>query len=473
MLGFCIASLTFLSSVIENGEEERAEFVERFHFNLSDALPLADVDPHWQAITTQASKHRPKLASHPQNFVLVLDFWERMVNVQSALKRIVQIGVDADFAVVEPFVYESKVARRLSLPDHFESQGLIPQSVDQYFDTDELFTTNNFVRYNDFSHLTKQISSGFVFIDVALLFDWDNSTEARNPYWCHERLSELGLSPAKGARTSWHLSKTVVVGGALCLSPTVTMAPQNISAYFFDNLFRTVRQYSLQNNASKSGCYPTCASLAFLNYRKHAFTGYVSSTGLRPFENRSPPMRIGRPPMDVAKHLHATYFERQPFVALQMRTGKAWVLSGREDARFIPWLSSCVEQVLSAAKAAGETLSNKSIDALPRFYIASDMYNSGWKGGETCSPAACKALARARSRIEADLRPVRFIPGDHNINQDTMGMSSAVDAAMCLMAERFVYASPSNLGRWVKELRDAYFQVGTTNVKCDVFRGNR
>lgn len=415
----------------------------------------------------------PQGPSPLHHFVLILDFWERMVNVQSALKRIVQIGVDADFVVVEPFVYESQVSRRLSVPEHFVGRGLHPQVAGQYFDTGELYATNKFVSYKTFTDVVANESSNSSYIDSVLIFDWDNPTRGGQSYWCHERLSEFGLLPLKGKSTLWQLSDAVKVGGALCVSPMTTMTPKSVSASFFDALFHKVHQRSVRTQISGNFKCSSCVSVAFLNYRKHAFTGYVSATGLRPFERRNPPMRVGQTAMRLAWQLHNVEFGGKPFVAIQMRTGKAWVLSGQEANVFIPWLSSCVEKALVAVRVARNACKADGISGYPGIYIASDIYNSGWKGGEVCTPDVCDALENVKSLIEVELRPVRFKPSAFNITQDIMGMSSAVDVAMSLLAERFVYASPSNLGRWVHDQRDAHFRLGTATVNCNVFGKER
>lgn len=406
----------------------------------------------------------------PQKFVLILDFWERMVNVQTSLKRVVQIGVDANFVVVEPFVYESRVSLEFSFPQHFTSLGLTPQPVSAYFNTDELSATNAFVSYDSFVDAIGGADGNYVFLDAVVIFDWNNSTENAQPYWCHERLSDFKIPRISTTTPTWQVLENVQTGGALCVPPNVTMDPGRINAAFFDDIFFQVLQQTKKRAppGALSKC-ETCVSIALLNYRKHAFSGYTSVTGLRPYKIRSPPMRVGLPAMRIASQMHKKYFGGKPFVALQMRTGKAWVLSERNADVFLPWLSGCVQKALIAVRVAKKSCKLLNGGREPELYIASDMYNSGWKGGETCSPDVCDAIEAVKRHIQMVANPSHFVPAAFNITQDVMGMSSAVDAAMSVLASRFVYTSPSNLGVWVHGQRAAYYHLGTTTVNCNIF----
>lgn len=407
----------------------------------------------------------------PQNFILVLDFWERMVNVQTALKRIVQIGVDADFVIVEPFVYESKVSYQFSFPQHFTGVGLTPQPASLYFDTGELHATNNFVSYESYlDENSESGSGGHLFIDAVLIFDWKNLTRNNQPFWCEDKLSEYNIPRVPGKLQTWQLAENVQIGGALCVSPSATMDPETIDGTFFDDMFHQAQQHTEKVVRTKENqrC-AECVSIAFLNYRKHAFSGYTSATGLRPYKNRSPPMLVGLPAMRIASQLHKKKMGGRHFVTLQMRTGKAWVLSGRNGDVFLPWLSNCIEKALVAVKVAKKSCEVETGAGEPGLYIASDMYNSGWKGGEKCTPEVCDAIEIVKQKVQAEAHPIYFEPGDFNITQDLMGTSSAVDAAMAVIASRFVYASPSNLGLWAHGQRDATYRLGTTTVNCNIF----
>lgn len=461
-----------ISKLLISVDTKQRQFVEYQSSERNDPTEWSSSNERVREDFDDSESTRDAQKPHsPRKFVLILDFWERMVNVQTALKRVVQVGVDADFVVVEPFVYESKVSYEFSFPQHFTSVGLTPQPASTYFDTDELYATNNFASYE--SYLEENIRNGsdiHLFIDAVLIFDWNNLTGSAQPFWCQERLSDFNIPRVPDKHQLWQLAEHVHIGGALCVSPNTTTDPKTVDGAFFDNMFHKVRQHTetLMRPRENRKC-AGCVSIAFLNYRKHAFSGYISATGLRPYKNRSPPMQVGLPAMRIASQLHKKRLGGGLFVTLQLRTGKAWVLSGRRGDKFLPWLSNCVEKALVAVKVAKRLCKVENGGGEPGLYIASDMYNSGWKGGEKCTPDVCDGIETVKQKIQAAAQPVYFEPGDFNVTQDVMGMSSAVDAAMSVIASRFVYASPSNLGLWARGQRDATYRLGTTTVNCNTF----
>lgn len=462
LVGAASHNVTLLSVLLQPGQQSWLEYsrgAEQEGRNFSSGQALA-------------APGRPRnaalqLADEARHFVLVLDLWERMVNVQGGLKRLVQLGVDAGFTVVEPFVFESKVSRHLSVPRHFEKRGLAPQPASTYFSTDELHSTSRFVSFDAFASLSKSSDDAArIHLDAVLYFTWDeaNGDRAKGApfYWCDERLEGLGMPEANSSTPVWHLADDVVVAGALCVSPAETMQPGTFTSAYFEALFAAVAKRSERSGQTAGTACPSCVSVALLNYRKHAFSGYVSSTGAQPFKSKNPAMQVGQAPRQLASRLRRGYFADKPYTALQMRTGKTWVLCGRRPQVFIPWLSACIDRAVVAVQVAKAGLGRDTA-----VYIASDMYNDGWKGGESCPPEVCEALRAGRRRIDRALRPRHFEPADFNVTQDIMGMSSAVDAAMCVAADRLVFTSPSNLGRWAHDQRSPLFLPAPTNVDCN------
>jgi hypothetical protein len=413
--------------------------------------------------------------------------------------------VDAGFTVVEPFVFESKVSRKLSTPEHYFNANLKPEGASTYFDTTELHTTGRFVSFDTFSNRVQRSSplsrgsaggikdvkrsnstkTPVLVIDAVLHFDWDDemptkrnllptlsgkSYEGHSFYWCDDELPQHYIrqkaqpnGTSVAAADNWYLSSGVAVGGALCVSPTMTISPREFSASYFSTLFEIVANRS--NRRASGRPSSSSVSVAFLNYRKHAFTGYVSATGSKPFTQKNPSMSVGHIPMQLAIRFHNEHMSSTPFVALQIRTGKAWVLSDRDPAKFKNWLSSCAGKAVAAVRVALTELPLGSY-----VYIASDMYNDGWKGGESCPPEVCAALTQTKLYISQQLRPRRFEPALFpEITQDVMGISGAVDAAMCVKSNRFVHTTPSSLGQWVHDQRASRHMGSTTRIKCDAF----
>lgn len=120
-------------------------------------------------------------------------------------------------------------------------------------------------------------------------------------------------------------------------------------------------------------------------------------------------------------------------------------------------------QLVSEARRVSRKLGPRAV-----FYIASDMYNDGWKGGENCPQTVKEALNKAKAFLDTELKQVKwFNPYEFGIKQDSMGISGLADAAMCLKSDRFMYAVPSNFGRWIHEQRAPRNQVShTTIVNC-------
>lgn len=415
-----------------------------------------------------------KATEQTNKYVLVLDLWERMVNVQGGLLRLVQLGVDADFTVVEPFVYESQVSRQYSVPEHFESSGLRPQPASTYFDVRQLYSTRHLVSYNTFSSVSKlQRNSTNVYIDAVLYFDWENTTAAQpgsSPFeWCDSKLStEFGMKKEERPNGWWKLSDHVFIRRAVSVNPrSITMEPRNFTASFFNRLFAFIsrgKRRTSRCDASAANCYLLSTSIAFINYRKHAFNGYTSISGLQPFKTKLPALAIGREPKELAARLIRKTFGRRPFIALQMRTGKAWVLTDQNPVKFSEWLNECVGRSIVAVRTAKKALDG--LNGNVGVYLASDMYNEGWRGGEKCPQEVSDALEEAKFKLDESLRPSHFDPKPFDIDQDLMGIASAVDAAMCFKADHFVYASPSSLGRWVDDQRRPLFMPKAEVIDC-------
>lgn len=457
-----------------------------YHYSAQSPLP-----PSQELVRENMKNVQGKEVDHDyafNKFVLVLDFWERMINVQSGLRRLVQLGVDSGFTVVEPFVYESKVSHRYAFPEHFEEKNMTPQTASLYFRTEDLYVTNRYISHEQFrkkilisdyhklrwSHKPTRTfpepKARFI-IQAVVYIDWTKSKRAENrPFrWCKGNIPTQKLQKST---LGWRLGPSIYAQRMLCLSSSATMLPSKFTAKLFQDMFAFVSNGTRQvpQNCGK------CVTLAFMNYRKHAFTGFVSHTGAMPFKQKTPPLEVGQEPQRLGEQVRSRLLRGKPYVAIQIRTGKAFVLlehyerlltsKGKpfmKHAAFKDWLKSCTENLVREARVVARQLGRKAV-----FYIASDMYNDGWKGGEKCPPVVKEALEVAKRFLDKELKHVYwFKPSDFGIKQDAMGISGLADAAVCLKADRFMFTRPSNFGRWVHEQRTLVNDgAQTVKVNC-------
>lgn len=404
--------------------------------------------------------------------MLVLDLWERMVNMQSGFKRLVQIGIDADFKVVEPFVYESRISSAFAFPEQFHARNLTPQPLSTYFSTSELYTSKHFMSYETFREDSLGARSGRavgrtepqpVWIDAVLQIDWNqrHATENAIHSWCNDILKRL---PRKTIHSyqGWMLRDSVMVGGAVCVPAGSISTPGNFTAAFFNTLYNDVARKFSKYGSLEENRRRKQVSIALLNYRKHGFSGYTSTFGSQPALTKMQAMRVGQEPRRIAQRMHHMELKSQPYVALQIRTGKAWVLSGFNVTRFSTWLDACVDEAIGGVKLLLMDLKSPG-----GVYLASDMFNKGWKGGEDCPPEVRTLLNAAISRLWARLGTVvRFVPTQYGVSQDEMGMAGVVDAAMCVRASRFIFVMPSSFGQWIDDQRQLKHMHPTLKIKC-------
>lgn len=411
------------------------------------------------------------------NIVLVLDFWERMINIQSALRRLVHLAIDADFTVVEPFIYQSKVSPYFSSPSHFNNHNMVPQTAALYFHVEQLHITTRYIDYHSFLQRVRMLNSSrpTYHVHALVFFDWQSQSAARQPpyWWCDSKLDKF-----PNATNLFRLVASLHIQRALCLSPNATVAPARFGPWLFTDMFAFIRngtRFVPQKCAD-------CVSIALANYRKHAFSGFVSSSGVMPFRQKTLPLEVGQIPQRLADRVRNNLLGGHRYVAMQIRTGKAFVLMTKWEQKmkrkgvrvkrhnaFKEWLDVCTKKMVAEARNVVKELGRDAV-----VYVASDMYNDGWKGGEKCPHEIERALDSAKKFLANELKGIKwFNPEDFGITQDLMGVSGIADAAVCLKADRFMFAVPSNFGRWVHEQRSMIRQRSDTiRVDCvdDRFR---
>lgn len=423
---------------------------------------------------------KPSKPLKPNNYILVLDYWERMINIQSALQRLVHLGVENNFTVVEPYIYNSKVSLSYSLPEHFYNQGMLPQPVSLYYNTKGLYNTNHYTDYAEIRenfHLRNQskpdtYSMNPVVIQAAVIVDWgsDRFTTNKNNnrqrrkisnlteqsfWWCDKALRRYGMERSE---FGYKMSGEFHVERGVCFRASTTMQPSKFGVKFFHKLYEFIRDGT---RTSERFCN-TCTAVAFVNYRKHLFSGFTGRAGEKPFSQKITPLSVSEHGINLADRIREEELGGRKYIALQMRTGKAYsvfrndeerrILNGekvKKDEMFERWLSNCVQMMIEEVKQI-----RKKIGRNVGVYMGSDMYNEGWRGGEECLPRGCLALEKAKEVIRRDLgKVIVFDPRKYGIRQDDMGIAGVADAAMCVRANGFVFARPSNFGKWIHEQR--------------------
>lgn len=401
--------------------------------------------------------------------VMVTDLWERMVNVQLALRFFLIYALEHDFTLVEPFVYESKVMNEYSLPEHFRALNMEPQPASTYFDTSRFLDTGRLITHDALRQkIQLNNSTDHFVIDAAVFIPWDAPQESHGDrpfYWCDEEFdnlmwewpkSEYGRAIVPG----FHLQRMV------CLNP-VKAADADES--YFDDLFSFVRSGS--KNVPRQ-C-EECVSVSFINYRKYLLQGMKPSNQRAKYlENIPATLPMGEKIQSLARRVKQERLGNRGYVGIQMRTGKAFTLLGiyedghstgrQKHSLFHKWLKECSGRLVQRAKELGEEIGEET-----SFYMASDIFNSGWKGGEYAPDEVVAMQNETIKFFEKELGNLHwFEPEEFGVRQDAMGISGAVDAAVTWFADRFVY-STSSFGLWISTQRMSGGQE-SVEVKCEI-----
>lgn len=418
-------------------------------------------------------KAQPMLHHSSHRYVMLLDCWERMINIQTALHRLLHIAIDANFTLVEPYVYQSKISLSYSLPEMFTVKNLTPQPASLYFQTHYFLLTNHYILFSTLRKLfINSCHSSHIIIQAAIFFDWQSPNTSITPtsnthiYMCDHRISHLPLSPLHNARS---LTPTTHIRHAICIPPTITMSPITFNNTLFEQIFAL---------AGSANFTPQTAPLtiALFNYRKHAFSGFTSPLRQQPHTQKVPPLSIASYPHHLASQIQAQTFSNRPYIAAHFRAGKPFVQFSNwqalqniaqkphapniSHAVFANWSLSCATRLAYRLRKA------QVVTKMP-VYLASDLFNDGWKGGESAPHDVLPILDQVRSI----LMPFhRFQPLAFELTQDRMGISAAVDAAVCVRSNWFMFVAPSNFGTWIAEQRGLVGQDRVSTVDCHDYR---
>lgn len=421
-----------------------------------------------------------QIQRHPH--ILILDYWERLGNIQRGMLDMVQLGRVANFSLVEPHLFEARAQRKLSFPSQFRAAGLMPQPGSNYFDFSPYEATGHFLSFSRFASsilavhtpttpttttTSNSSSTRLLVARAAIYFTWHSARPAhKTPVasFCDGRARHsLQWSPSP---YGFEVAPGVHVQRVICVHP-VSAWRMPVSD-FFEPIFELARTIEPPPGAKCVECLP----ILFPNFRKQIIAGLTRPTDDMPTTPKR--LRPGIVPQQLASQLVARELPAG-FVGVHLRTGKTfsmmrrhkiYINGGDEDRTAIQeifrrWLLQCVSRVADEALSVGRA---RDVNA---FYVASDMFNDGWKGGDDDTARTRAALREGRKLLRRELREfVRFDAEKEGLKQDHMGMASMVDAEMSLRSEEFVYSGPSTFGEWIQQLRVEWREKPSEMVDC-------
>jgi len=413
-------------------------------------------------IRSSNSAQTPATAKQTR-YLMVLDLWERIVNFRSAFIQLALIAQQANLILVEPFVFEAKVQHAMRVPEHFSDRGQNIQTLSTYFDTTKLYEQGAMVSYPTWAtqaavllstdqhnssrasweHVSR-LSALAVFVWAKDLADGDE----RLFWWCDGH-SAFGASYPSVADEMRRLSPHVVFERTVCINGKVAVESAEVDLAFFDDLFGFV-EAGLDDKDGSSRAHIT---IAFENYRKLAFetlARQIRTQSGAPVDSmlRLSPFAYERAALVLDSLRHSQ--QAEIVIAIHLRAGRAMkqaaALPFSEDESssvhrpsvLVKWAESCIAKLaLEVDKVRGRDAERVA------YYVASDIFNDGMKGGESPINAG----------VSLDLDAIRSIMGSYfpdmhvldldalQLNRDqsdVMGLSSLTDMAVCARADHFI-----------------------------------
>lgn len=513
-----------LSPIVQYNEEEddddnrnsETSHTEQPYFadispNVTPLLPLTESPelafaPFPSPTTTPSPSTTDALNVLPSsiNYLYITDYWERLCNVHSALRTMLAISILSNVTLVEPFMYESMVLKKLCTPLAFRRSGLSPQPVSKYLNVSHFTETRHFIPYQLFAQaVATPVADDAIVVTAAVHFLWDNTNDVGVPPVNAENRAKAPLFfPCDDAfrkvpynRTSlgWAVADGLYARHAVCMDGRGEWMRSATLPDLLTELFRTVR--SLDAAGASGSAVDKMArdsvSVATINYRKYITERFNPGPEPLPTIKPAPPSAFG---IRIASHVISQHFQMQPFVVMQFRTGRtmaslrksafpgrAWENKLALDASnainrvFSDWVFSCADILIDKAIAQASELqasrnssnSQTAQQAGVGFYLASDIFNDGWKNGEYETEATRGVLTNVEKRFQERLgRVVRFDPDAHaEITQDTMGLSAVADISVAYLAHAFVSHQTSTVGRHIADIRTQWRDADS--VLCD------
>lgn len=231
------------------------------------------------------------------------------------------------------------------------------------------------------------------------------------------------------------------------------------SEHFFSSLFNFIHT---QVPTPKDAVCVDCLPIVIVNYRKYLFFRFDAVPRIT--KPVAPILQPGAKAVGLARDVVEKALETQgkkdgKIVAVHLRTGKTFSVMALSkhyknekvevEEIYRKWLLECVETVSARATELAQVHGKNVV-----FYVATDMFNDGWRGGDPMPPRVQAAVLEARAKLEGSLLGmVRFDAEKSGIVQDAMGIAGIVDAEVAMQAEEFVYGHPSSFGRWIEFVR--------------------
>lgn len=458
-----------------------------------EAKPQVKAEPKQQP--QQQPQQQPKLetkppasiaktqgnGSTPKRYLYIIDYWERLNNIHAAMRILIRLSRVSDFTLVEPFMYESMVMRRLSTPAQFAAIDLETQTASQYMNMDHLFDMGHLATFADFStRYAKRSDGNGVLVSAALHVFWDDSEiplptdRANSLFECNDVFLKAGY---KRDTIGWQIAPNFHARKALCVfgEKVPSKLPRD---EYIKHLFATAEA---GNSASGDITCPDCSSVVILNYRKHFFDSLPESSVDLEWLRSFPPSQFG---LDLAATVKRKEMDGRPFVGIQYRTGRTLsrvreMANGHHETdgvrevvarEYRHWAFACADVLIDTAIEETRSLKkDKGMgkDADTRFFLASDMFNDGWKHGEYNNDETkivMDDLAAYFSKRLGGL--VTFDPAVVALKQDVAGLSAVADASICYSADRFVAHDTSSMGWYVGEARKEWMDIESRIEEC-------
>lgn len=428
----------------------------------------------------------PTTTSQPSTrtrYLYVIDYWERLNNIHRAMRNLVRVATVANYTLVEPFMFESMVTQRLCTPAQFATARLQVQTASKYMNLTRAFAAGLYTTYDHFEqNVAKRTDGDGVLVDAAAyIFDNDTPFDVppteEDPFFDCENIFRA-LNYTYDDRKGWKIAPGLHAARPICINGIRERkdAPA-------DSFMRAIYEKLEGNNddiSTKAVVCPECTSLIVLNYRKH----FIGRFGFRVQLDRPskpfPPSAFG---MSLAAKWKVDVFDGQPYVAVQYRTGKTLTLF-RDMAQWMherpyvrdvvmadyrTWVFGCADKLINGALMEREALRKLTgIKGRIPVFLASDMYNEGWKHGEYSGVFIKPIMEDLKQYVDRRFDGVvSFNPEIAGIEQDVMGLSAVGDAAIAFAADWFVTHAWSSMGQYVKENRAVWRNVGSRVVVCE------
>lgn len=422
----------------------------------------------------------------------------------------------ANITLVEPFMYESMVLKKLCTPEAFRRAGLIAQPVSKYLNVSHFMDTRHFIPYDDFFRTAASPvanDDGAIVVTAAVHFIWDNADDLGIPFPNAQNQSEPTLFfpcddafrkvPYNQTSNGWLIEHGLYARHAVCMDGRGDWMRPTTLPQFLSHLFRTVRALpggehisnsERRNPARNENESSKPVSVVMINYRKYITERFQPTQQKLPQLAPAPPSAFG---IQIATRLISQHFQDEPFVAIQFRTGRtmatlrhnAFLNRGREDefsieARatlnrlFRGWVFECADTLIDNALIQAARLStafknpdgmqNKTAMSNVAFYLASDIFNDGWKNGEYETSDTRLILNDVDTHFQNRLgRVIRFNPSAHTeITQDFMGLSAVADISVAYLSPAFVSHILSTVGRHVADVRSEWRDAKSVMCEC-------